>query len=180
MMHAFSWMPPPYRWALLVICLAVTVAFVLVLTTQGKPLRNPVAPQGVVSYEFAWTRSRAEQILESWHGLEGAAEQQLLIDFGFLAVYPVLLSLGCALLSETSANALPAVGVFISWAVLAAGPLDALENAALLRMLHHGAGAALAQAAGWCAGLKFLVVFSALGYLVLQGAAVLVGKALAG
>ena len=179
MVHAFSWMPSPYRWVLLAACFVGTVALSVVLAKQGKGLRNAVAPQGVVSYQFAWSQLRAEQILQSWRGLETTVERQLLIDFPFLIVYPILLSLGCAMLSQNSANTLPAVGIFISWAVLAACPLDALENLALLRMLHHGASPALAQAAGWFAGLKFLLVFSALGYLALQGLGVVLKRAFA-
>jgi hypothetical protein len=167
MPHAFSLMPPPYRRVLLAVCLAGSAGLMLVLTLQGMPLRSRAAPLGVVSFELAWTQDRAEQILESWRGLERTAERQLLIDFGFLIVYPILLSLGCAMLSETAAKPLPAAGVCISWAVLAAGPLDALENIALLQILRHEATAALAQTAAGCASLKFLAVFSALGYIAL-------------
>jgi hypothetical protein len=169
MPHVFSLMPPPYRRVLLAVCLAGSAGLMLVLTVQGMPLRNPAAPLGVVSFELARTQDRAEQILESWRGLERTAERQLLIDFGFLIVYPALLALCCAMLSEAAAGRLQAVGVCISWAVLAAGPLDALENIALLQMLRHGAGAALAQTAAGCASLKFLAVFFAFGYIAFGG-----------
>ena len=69
-----------------------------------------------------------------------------------------------------------ALGFFLSWAMLAAGPLDAVENWALLRMLKLGASEPLAQLAGWCAGGKFLLAYAGLGYIVLQGVGVLVGK----
>jgi hypothetical protein len=171
MMHAFSWVPPPYRLVLLGACLAGAIVFMVVLTKQGRALRNDVAREGVVSFELAWSRSCAEAIIGSWRerGLESTARRQICIDFGFLALYPLVLSLGCAMLAEASTVSLPAVGIFISWAVLLAGPLDATENIALLRMLSNGASTAWAQTAAWCASVKFLLVFSALGFLVLQG-----------
>lgn len=93
-----------------------------------------------------------------------------------LGWFPLLLSLACAMLAESPSNSMAAVGIFISWAVLSAGPLDALENVALLRMLDQGASQLLARLAGWCAGAKFALVFSGLGYVMLQGLAVLVDK----
>jgi hypothetical protein len=60
--------------------------------------------------------------------------------------------------------------------VLTSGPLNAVENFTLLRMIDAGASGGLARLAGWCAGIKFLLVFSSIGYLILQGASVLIGK----
>lgn len=168
MLHAFSWLPSPYRWALLAILFAGTVVFAVKLAAQGKPLTTSAAPNGIISYEFAWNRGRAELILGSWSSLKDTAKQQLLLDFGFLVVYPLLLSLACAMLAESPFNSMAVAGVFISWAMLAAGPLDAVENFALLRMLDQGASGLLARLAGWCAGVKFLLVYSSIGYIVLQ------------
>ncbi len=143
MLHAFTWLPSPYRWILLVTLLAGTVAYGVKLKNQGKPLVNPAAPQGILSYEFAWSSSRAEAILNSWSSQKDVAKRQLWLDFGFLIVYPLLLSLACAMLSESPHNSTAIVGVFISWAVLASGPLDAVENFVLL-------GCSIrARAGGW-------------------------------
>jgi hypothetical protein len=176
MLHAFTWLPSPYRWGLLIVLFAGTLVFAVMLTNQGKPLRTASAPNGVLSYEFAWNRIQAAQILASWSSLKDTAKRQIHLDFGFLVIYPLLLSLACAMLTESSLNSMASAGVFISWAALAAGPLDAGENFALLRMLDAGASESLARLAGWCAGVKFLVVYSALGYVALQGLTILVAK----
>jgi hypothetical protein len=176
MIHAFAWLPSPYRWALLIILFIAMVLFAIKLTSQGKPLRTSAAPNGILSYEFSWSRSQAELILRSWDSLKDVAKQQLLLDFGFLIVYPLLLSLACAMLAESPFNRMAVVGIFISWAVLAAGPLDAVENLALLRMLGLGPSGPLARLAGFSAGLKFLLVYSSFGYIVLQGLSTLIGK----
>jgi len=176
MQHPFMWLSVPYQWALLVILCAGTAGFAMMLTAQGKPLRTSAAPHGILAYEFAWNRDRAAQILGSWSSLKDTAQQQLLLDFGFLILYPILLSLACAMLAESPLNSMAIVGCFVSWVMLAAGPLDAVENFALLRMLDVGASEGLARLAGWCAGVKFLLVYSGLGYIALQGLGVLIEK----
>lgn len=175
MTNPFAWLTSPYRWALLAILVIATTILAIKLTNQGEPLRKAV-PEGILAYEFAWSAQKAESILVSWAALKETVRQQLIWDFGFLVAYPLLFSLACAMLADSPSNKMAMVGVFISWAVLAAMPLDAIENLALLRMLDTGADKLLAQLAGICAGLKFTVVYSALGYIVLQGLGTLVSR----
>jgi hypothetical protein len=81
------------------------------------------------------------------------------------------------MLSESPQNSRRPWGFFISWAVLAAGTLDAVESFALLRvLLGKGDSRGLARLVGWCVGIKFLLVFSSIGYLLLQGVGVVAGK----
>lgn len=98
------------------------------------------------------------------------------MDFVFLVAYPLLGSIACAMLAESRLNAVAVVGAFLSWAVLAAAPLDAVENLALLAMLDGETSTLGARLAAWCAGLKFALVYAGLGYIVLQGLAVLVAR----
>lgn len=176
MPNPFTWFSASYRWPLFSFLLAGTVLFASLLTCQGKPLRTDAAPKGILSYEFAWTKPQADSILTSWASLQETARQQLLLDFGFLVFYPLTLSLACVMLAGSSFNKTAAVGISISWAVLLAGPLDAIENLALLRMLATNGNDFLARLAGLCAGAKFALVYASLGYLVLQGVASLVAK----
>src|SRR5262249_32724559 len=174
MQHPFTWLPGLYQWVLLAMLCAGTAVFAIMLTAQGKPLRTSAAPHGILAYEFAWNRDRAEQILGSWNSLKDTAQQQVLLDFGFLILYPLLLSLACTMVAESALNDVAIVGCFIWWAMLAAGPLDAVENFAVVRMLDVGASGGLARLAGWWAGVKFLLVYSGLGYTVLQGLGALI------
>lgn len=59
---------------------------------------------------------------------------------------------------------------------MVAGPLEAAESFSHLSKVDVGASGEMERLAGWCAGIKFLLVFSSLGYLVLQRAAVLASK----
>jgi hypothetical protein len=53
MLHAFTWLPSPYRWVLLAVLLAGMAAYAIKLKNQGQLLVNPAATQGILSYEFA-------------------------------------------------------------------------------------------------------------------------------
>lgn len=150
-----------------------TVVLMAILSIQGGRLATPQAPRGILSLEFAWNGPTAERMIASWPGpLRERAKRQIWIDFAFLAVYPLAFSLSCARMSESLPDTLAPVGVFVAWAVLLAGPLDLVENVAMLRMLASGASDALARLAAWCAGIKFTLICAAVGYLALQGLAV--------
>ena len=171
MVHPFSWLPDFLRTPLLVVLVAGSVAFSVWLAEQGRSLRGPAAPYGVASFEFAWSRENAAEMIDDWRPVLEIARRQVQIDFGFLVFYPLATSLACAMLAESRFNGRPATGVFLSWAVLAAGPLDAAENLALLHQLNHGAADTAARVAACCAGVKFALVLAGFGYLALVGAA---------
>ena len=146
------------------------------MRSLGGGLTTTAAPFGILSFEFAWGRERAASILNSWKDENQIepARKQVKVDFLFLILYPLALALFSALIASSRFNSLETVGLFISWAVLVAMPLDAIENVSLLRMLDHGASNGLARIAAWCAGIKFSLVFAALGYIVFQGIGVLI------
>ncbi|HET6765237.1 MAG TPA: hypothetical protein VFH27_16235 [Longimicrobiaceae bacterium] len=176
MTHPSTWLAPGARAVAMGTLLVLTVAIAVYLGRQGKPLREAV-PGGILAYEFAWTRDGAQRLLNAWSAddLPAVLRRQLWWDFAFIAVYPLCLSMACALLAMTPHDRMAAVGVFIAWAVLLAAPLDATENVALLRMMDAGASDGLARLAGLCAGVKFVLVYSAFGYIVLQGISVAAG-----
>lgn len=171
-------MAPPFAflqgWPLrgLVFAILATIAGLVMLFRLGPlddVLRTRV-PGGILAFEFAWTGEAAEAILSAWRGLEPVAILQTRWDFLFLLTYPVALSVACVMLSDAPANPVAMIGVFVAWAVLAAVPLDAMENLAMLWMLEHGAREGLAKLATGCAGVKFTVLLAAVGYLLLAGA----------
>jgi hypothetical protein len=133
-------------------------------------------PGGIFALEFAWSGERAREILAAWQGLEAVVQRQTRWDYLFLLCYPPSLALACAMLADAQANPVPMIGAFVAWAVLAAVPLDALENLAMLVMVERGASEALAKLATCCAGLKFTLLLAAVGYLLVAGAASLVQR----
>ncbi len=168
-MHPFSWLPHSSRWYVLAVLFLAAATLAWKLSSQGKPLITPAAPKGMLSFQFCWSRSEAIKILDSWAKLKDVARKQLLWDYLFLSIYPLLLSLACVMLGDSFGDARAVVAVLGSWCVLFAGPLDAMENYALLRMLDSDASESMAKAAWWCAGIKFVLAFSALGYIAVAG-----------
>ncbi|UVT16047.1 MAG: hypothetical protein H8K04_00315 [Nitrospira sp.] len=172
-MHPFSWVTPVYRWYLLAALLISTAVLMGKLASQGKSLITDAAPRGMLSFQFSWNESGAKNILNSWEHLKAKARDQLFLDYVFLAIYPLFLSLTCGMLANTPGNEWVTLGAFLSWLILLAGPLDAVENYALLEMIRSGASEGMAKVAGWCSGFKFAFVLLALSYIVVT--AVVIG-----
>lgn len=168
-MHPFSWLPHSSRWYVLAALFLAAATLAWKLSSQGKPLITPAAPKGMLSFQFSWSRSEAIKILDSWGKLKNVARKQLRWDYPFLSIYPLLLSLACGMLGDSFGDARAVGAVLVSWCVLFAGPLDAIENYALLKMLDSDASESMAKMAGWCAGIKFVLVLSAVGCILVNG-----------
>ena len=120
-MYPFSWLPYSYRWYALPLLFLAVATFAWKLSFQGKPLVTTAAPNGILSYEFSWSRSGAQTILDSWGGLAPVAREQLIWDYPFLILYPLLLSLACGMLGDSLGNARAVVGAFVSWGGITVG-----------------------------------------------------------
>lgn len=170
-----SW---PQRWLLLAVLLALAALVMFGRLAPLDLLLKAREPGGILALEFAWSGRRATEILIAWQGLESVLRLQTWWDYLFLLCYPLGLSLACAMLVDAQHNPVPLIGAFVAWAVLAAAPLDAVENLAMLLMVDYGASETLAKLTTWCAGLKFTLLLAAVGYLLTAGTATLVQRAL--
>jgi hypothetical protein len=150
--------------------LVLTIALAIVLKRQAAGL-DAVLDNGILDLEVPWTQARADELLQKLGAdrIE-VARVQVLLDFAFLLVYPLFLSLACALLAHGLAGPAGLIGVLVAWSVLLAAPLDAVENFAILRLLGGRTAAPWPQLATMCAAVKFALVTGAAGYLVLAGA----------
>jgi hypothetical protein len=97
------------------------------------------------------------------------------LDYLFLCAYAASIGLACVLVSRRFKlrSPLHAVGVLLSWALVMAAALDALENYALIRLLLGSTGGGLAALARSAALVKFLLVFLGILYAILAGLAAL-------
>lgn len=136
----------------------LTFGMMVVLIVQGRSLTTGAAPCGIVSLELAGSTVNAEAILRSWSSIVETAQWQIVLDFPFLVFYSVFLSFLTALLSRGRQTVLTTFGAGFSWAVLAAAPLDATENLAMLGMLSHGPSPVLVKLATFCAIPKFALI----------------------
>lgn len=125
---------------------------------------------GIVPFELAGGQDRAHEILSEWgEAGQDAARESLWIDFGFLLAYGTFLTLALAAVRDLARGRnwrrLAAIGrVVVSFGALGAA-FDALENVSLLLTL-HGAGAAFPLLATVFAICKFILLATAIAYLL--------------
>ncbi|MCW8799264.1 MAG: hypothetical protein OQK66_09895 [Prosthecochloris sp.] len=163
--------PDLHIWILLLLILVATM-LMWRLAVIGKPLSiKGAAPWGIVSIELAWTTKKARQIVDAWNerGHLETSRQQTHLDFLFLLIYPLALSLACAMLAGTGSGLMTTVGIALSWFVLLCTPLDAIENVLILRMLKGNAGFPIPLLTSLSAALKFALIVVALGYIGYAG-----------
>jgi len=166
-------LPVSLRWWFLCLIGLGTLVFLVILTVQGRPLRTTAAPSGIMSFELAWSEARTAAILSSWEDVARVARRQILFDFPFLALYPLFLSLSCAMISLARGGNSATLGAILASLLLLAAPLDATENVVLLKMLAHGASTSAARIATVCASLKFVLAGAALCYTCGHGIALM-------
>jgi hypothetical protein len=149
----------------------VLAAATLVLGVAQLPELRTMSSHGagILDFEFVRTTARAHEILSGWgHSGRSAARTSLWIDYGYLIAYSLLLSLGCAAVGDRFARAgragLARAGAVLAWAALGAGLFDAIENAALLRILSGHTGQPYPAVASVAAACKFALLAVSLAY----------------
>ena len=146
------------------------MVLLLAMSPAEERMKDAGGP-GVVSFELAGSQDRADEILSEWgEDGQGAARESLWIDFGFLVVYGIFLTLALAAVRDMAEGRgwrrLAAIGaVVVSFGALAAA-FDALENICLLLTL-DGSGTAFPLLATIFAGCKFILLVIAIAYLLL-------------
>lgn len=98
------------------------------------------------------------------------------LDFLYLIVYPVWLSLLGLTLSERLGGTWKRIGLWVSSAVILCAPFDAIENHALIEQLMRGPSDALAARAWLCATIKFALFFVAVAFVAAAGVVALFGR----
>jgi hypothetical protein len=176
-MNPFGWVTERAQPCVLVGLLLLLVVLTVWLTFLGRELVTPEAPLGIVSYELAEQLDRSDSILRSWSTEAKAAAMLILgLDFLYLLVYPACFSLAAALLGARLGGGWRQVASVVAWVALAAAPLDAVENLALIQQLIHGPSAVYAPLAWWCAIPKFASVVIAGAFLALAGSVGLLAR----
>ncbi len=162
------------RQRTLMFLIVITIVIAAVVARLGAGLFIPAVPSGIISFELAGSAATADAMVRAWGpDLSAAARAQTWVDFAYLAVYAPTLALAAGLAlgpwAKRSAR-LGWLGVLLSWGALAAGALDVIENAAMLRMLADAPSDVLASLARICAIGKFALILAAVTY-ALFGAA---------
>ena len=134
---------------------------------------------GMIPFELTGGQDRADEILSEW-GEEGqdAAREQLWIDFGYLLAYGTFLTLAVAAVRDMAKQRgwprLAAIGGIVVPFGAFGATFDALENVCLLLTL-DGTGAAFPLLATIFASCKFILLATAIAYLLTGLAMRLIG-----
>jgi hypothetical protein len=164
-MSPFDFLTPSQQSRLFRPLVALTLLLFVIFGFLDQPLRNELAPQGIVSFELAGRA--AVPIANSWDGFARIyAAFGLGLDYLFIPLWVGSISLGCVLASGRLAGRgawLVRLGLFLAWAQLLGGLLDMVENAALFQVL-LGGKAHWGVIAQWCASLKFVILTLGLLY----------------
>jgi hypothetical protein len=168
--HAFQWINERHRPKAFAVLFVMTVVLMISLQIIGGPLENDAAPGGIVSFELAGNLPAAHSILASWGPEEKMfAALSLGLDYLFLIAYAFTIGLGCVLilqrLSEQN-DVLIKAGVILSWALMLAAALDALENYGLIQILLESDQPLWPVIARWAAIPKFVIVALGLLYII--------------
>lgn len=149
---------------------ALTLVLMVALSVIDRSLRTPAAPWGIVSFEFARTLPQAQAIVASWDNpARLAAALSLGLDYLFMLTYALTLAGLCRWAGGQAGHARwSGWGARLAWLPVVAAGADALENAALWRVL-QGAATAFWPGLAWgCAALKFICLLAA-GLFILWG-----------
>ena len=166
MQHPFQKLSPAamgaHAWGWLAAPLCVGTGMVLL----DLPLRNPTCPNGIVSFELAYSDAAARAIVASWDSTtQLIAALGLGFDYLFLACYTTAIGAAGIALSRTWPFGARVAGP-LAWLAWVAGGMDAIENAALAQILIGDPATHWAPLAGACASVKFGILALTLSFLV--------------
>ena len=165
----FKWLSPQSRKRIWLASLIISAALLSAMNLLDVALKTAAAPSGIISFEFAGNMVNAQRMLASWDAdARVHAALSLGIDYLFLVAYALVISMACAHTANTLRRrfkAAAAIGFVLAWAQFLAAGLDAVENAALIRLLLGSSHSFYPLVAWVCAGIKFGLVGLGLAYL---------------
>ena len=89
------------------------------------------------------------------------------IDYLFMPLYALALSLGILLAAGRHTGAFAKLGAWLGWGALVAPLFDGVENFALYQLLANGVASPWPEIAYWCATFKFILLIVGLVYALI-------------
>lgn len=177
--NPIGWLSPvAQKRAFIVFCvLGLIVQYAW--SVLDAPLKNEVAPKGMLSFEVAGTLAKAQSIVASWgHAAQVSAAANLGLDCLFLVVYGGTILLGCVLVMRALSNwrLFAGLGLLLAWAQVVAMLCDAIENYALIRILRGAQESWLPVLALWCARPKSILYAAGMFYVLIGFALIVLRK----
>jgi hypothetical protein len=163
---------------LLWICLSLLIASGL-----GSWLALRRLMPGIVAYEIAGTPTRSRVVIDAWEksplGRGALLRVAFSLDLDYLLIigYVGSIGLSCNVLSSSfRVSGMVVLGDLLAWGQIAAGLLDALENAALIRMLFCSVSDPWPAVARTCSLAKFALICPGMGYTAIGLFVTLLGQ----
>lgn len=168
MRHPLASLSPEKRKPLFFTFLTLTILFFAIFRVLDAPLRTPAAPNGIVSFELASSPGASVDMVNSWSEYARLlAAFGLGIDFLFMPIYALALSLGILLAAGRHSGWFNKLGAWMGWAALVAPIFDAVENYGLLHSLLSPLFSLWPLIASVCATLKFTLLLLGLLYALI-------------
>jgi hypothetical protein len=168
MQHPLEFIPQHMRKSLFYVFFALTIVIFGVFNRVDEHLRTDAAPSGTVSFELAREVSAAQGIVDSWdsNALMHAAFG-LGLDYLFMPVYALALSLGLLLTLNGRTGWYYHLAAWMGWGIFIAALFDAVENYALWRVLTGDIVSPYPEIAALCATIKFILLITGLLTIVI-------------
>ncbi len=159
MSHPLEFLPNNLRKPFFYVFFALTLIIFGVFRQLDQPLRNASAPSGIVSFELARTVDSSQRIADSWNAdARLVAAFGLGLDYLFMPVYALALSLGLLLTLDNKPAQYRSFAALMGWGAFAAALFDSVENYALWHVLTNGAVSPYPQISALCATIKFTLL----------------------
>lgn len=156
---------PEARLARISLALALVTLAALVLI--DRHLRDPVSPQGIVSFEMCAYSSTCQAIVEAWGpGGRVWAGLSLGLDYLFMLLYAAAISFGLRVAAVGLPERLAAATRLVAWSAWGAAVMDAFENFALAQILVSPEAMSYAGPAAIAATVKFTILGVTITWLV--------------
>jgi hypothetical protein len=169
MSHPLEHLKPDFQKKSFIVLLILTILIMVIMNVIGALLITPAAPNGIISFELAFSPTRAQQMISSWSPdaqLRAAFIQGL--DFLFPLVYSIALGLVCLFTSSmlrSRGKPLSRLGELIAWGLILAALCDYIENIALAAELFGKVQSPFPEIAGICAVIKFTMILVAIAFI---------------
>ena len=176
--NPFGWLSPVAQRRAFIVLFIVGLIVQYAWSALDAPLKNDVAPKGMLSFEVAGTMAKAQSIVASWdHPAQVSAGANLGLDYLFLFVYGGTIGLACVLVIRALSDWrwFAGLGLLLAWAQIPAVLFDIGEDCALLRILLGGSESWLAGLA-WACSMPKAILYAAGMIYAIVGAVLIVAR----
>lgn len=180
MLDKFKTSPSSKLLYTVLICAIIPFIIISVLFQLDNALMSALSPYNILHFEFAFDQATAQIILADWqsNSLIPLILYNTYLDFAYIAAYGLALMAANILVTRSLSDRCYNLGIICALAPLVAGVLDVVENINLITMLNDPVGfpAYAPTIASISAGIKFGLLFLALGFLLLGLVILLIRK----